>query len=262
LLRTFPRAWLQRVAGGGLKFISIFYLGHKYTCPIINKSYRKFLPYGRIDPRDNALCPGSLSLERHRLLWLYLERKTNFFNDKLKVLHLAPEQCFLKKFDSMENLDYISADLESPLAKVKLDIHDIPFEENTFDVIICNHVLEHVDNDLKALSEMYRVMKPTGWGIFQVPFFKPVPDHTIEDITIKDPKERERLFGQDDHVRKYGNDFADRLSKPGFYVTADNFVKTLAEDEVIRYALPADEIIFVCRKAKVNQSKPVLSASG
>src|SRR5690606_37351978 len=116
-----------------------------------------------------------------RLMWLYLKEKTNFFTDRLKVLHIAPEHCFIDRFEKMKNLDYITADIESPLAKVKMDIHDIPFEENTFDVVFCNHVMEHVDSDLRAMQEIYRVMKPGGWAIIQSPI-----DLSLEK-TFEDP---------------------------------------------------------------------------
>ena len=129
VLRKVPRKYLQFFVGTFLKLLAPLYWGKNHTCPIENRSYRKFLPYGRINPRPNALCPGSLSLERHRLIWLFLKAKTNFFSDNLKVLHIAPELCFMKKFEKMPNVDYVTADLESPLAKVKMDIHNIPFRE-------------------------------------------------------------------------------------------------------------------------------------
>ena len=132
------------------------------------------------------------------------------------MLHVAPEQCFMDRFEEIHGENYITADIESPLAKVKMDIHDIPFPENTFDVTFCNHVMEHVDDDLKAMGELHRVLKPGGWGIIQVPFFPPIPDETFEDASITDPKERERIFGQDDHVRLYGKDYPNRLRKAGF----------------------------------------------
>ena len=143
LIRYVPRKYLQRFSGIGLKVVGIFYAGHTVECPICESHYRSFLPYGRINPRTNALCPSCLSLERHRLIWLYLKDKSNFFTQRLSVLHIAPEPCFMKRFEKIHGDGYITADIESPLAKVKMDIHKIPFEENTFDVVLCNHVLEH-----------------------------------------------------------------------------------------------------------------------
>ena len=210
--------------------------------------FRKFLPYGRVS-RDNALCPNCLSLERHRLIWLYLERETDFFTAPRKMLHVAPELCYIKRFEELKNLDYVTADIESPLAKVKMDIHEIPFEENTFDVVFCNHVLEHVNDDKKAVKEINRVLKPGGWAILQVPFFPPLKKETFEDSSVTSPAEREKLFGQDDHVRMYGEDYADRLRSTGIEIVEEDFVLKLSEDEVKRYALPANEIIYKAVKS-------------
>lgn len=159
VLRHVPRKYLQLVSHFGVKVLSVFYRGKGVECSVCGSEFRKFLPYGR-SGRDNALCPSCLSLERHRLMYLYLQRKTPFFKADLKLLHVAPEYCFIDRFEKMKNLDYITADIESPLAKVKMDIHQIPFEANTFDVTFCNHVMEHVDDDIKAMSELHRVLKP------------------------------------------------------------------------------------------------------
>ncbi len=248
LLRNVPRKYLQLVNGPALKIAGIFLRGNNVTCPIINRSYRKFLPYGRLKPRENALCPDSLSLERHRLLWLYLQDRTDFFEKPASFLHVAPEQCFMKPFEKMHGEGYITADLESPLAKVKMDIHEIPFEENTFDIVMCNHVMEHVDNDIRAMAEIFRVLKPGGWAIMQVPFFSPIPDVTQEDKSIVKPSEREKAYGQDDHVRLYGKDYADRIRSVGFEVREDHYAEELGPELIRKYALPPREIIYFSRK--------------
>jgi SAM-dependent methyltransferase len=247
LLRKIPRKYIQYVSHYFLRVIAIFYYGNKVQCPIDGRTYRKFLPYGRLESRPNALCPSSLSLERHRLMWLFLKEKTNFFTDQLKLLHIAPELCFMKIFENMENIDYISADIESPLAKVKMDVHEIPFAENTFDVVFCNHVMEHVDDDIQAMSEIYRVLKPGGWAIIQSPVYMHL-EKTLEDPSITDPLEKEQVFGQNDHMRKYGRDYGDRLRKVGFKVTEDEFLNELSAEVRKRYALPVEEIIFFCEK--------------
>lgn len=164
------------------------------------------------------------------------------------MLHIAPELCFMDRFEGMDNLEYITADIESPLAKVKMDIHDIPFEDNLFDVIFCNHVLEHVDDDIRALNEMKRVLKPGGWAILQVPFFHPLPKTTFEDPAITEPKEREKAFGQDDHVRMYGEDYGNRLASIGFNVEENQMVFELPQELVSRYALPVNEVIYRVEK--------------
>lgn len=250
VLRYVPRPMLQRVGHWAALFLGTFRGGDQVTCPVCDHHYDKFLPYGR-KGRDNALCPNCLALERHRLMYLYLQRKTNFFRDQLKVLHVAPEYCFIDRFESMPNLDYITADIESPLAKIKMDIHDIPFEDNTFDVIFCNHVMEHVDDYVRATSELHRVTKPGGWGIIQSPqdFARAT---TYEDATITDPREREKHFWQNDHLRLFGRDYAQELEKGGYDVTEDRFVKDeLTKEEVARYALPAGELIYFCQKSAI-----------
>ena len=245
--RIIPRHYLQHVSHFFLRIFSLFLRGNKFEDPINGKTYRKLLPYGRLKPRENAIAPDSLSLERHRLMWLFLKNKTNFFTDNLKFLHIAPEYCFIKIFKGMKNLDYLTADLISPWADVKMDVHDIPFEENTFDVVICNHVLEHVDDADKVMKEFYRVMKPGGWGIFQVPI-----DYnnsvTIEDRSVTDPRERERLYWQSDHLRLFGRDYGSKLTAAGFKVTESNFINEIDPKLVERYALDKNEIVYYCQK--------------
>lgn len=247
VIRHIPRKYLQLVSHFAMKIVAIFYIGNKVECPVCESHFRKFLPYGRTNPRENALCPSCLALERHRLMWLYLQRQTDFFKTPHKLLHVAPEHCFINRFESMKNLDYITADIESPLAKVKMDIHQIPFDANTFDVAFCNHVMEHVDNDIQAMSELHRVLKPGGWAIIQSPM-DTTRATTLEDPAISTPADREKYYWQDDHQRLYGLDYAQRLTKAGFLVKEDRFVMDLPKDEVGRYALPKDEIIYLCQK--------------
>jgi SAM-dependent methyltransferase len=241
LIRFVPRKYLQLFTGIGLKVMGLLYRGNQVECPICEHHYREFLPYGRINPRPNALCPSCLSLERHRLIWLYLKRKTNFFDSKLHVLHIAPEPCFMKRFERQHGDTYITADIESPLAKVKMDIHQIPFDANYFDVVLCNHVLEHVQDDIKAMSEIARVLKPGGWAILQVPFFSPVPEVTYEDPTITLPREREKAFGQDDHVRKFGQDYTQRMQRAGLTPVPETFAQTI---DAFHFGITANEILY------------------
>jgi hypothetical protein len=245
--RFVPRHHQQRFGGFFLAVIGIFYLGNRFKDPISGRSYRKLLPYGRIKSRANALAPHSMSLERHRLLWLYLKARTNFFTAKNRVLHIAPEYCFINRFAKMRNLEYITADLVSPWAKVKLDVQDIPFPNNSFDVVLCNHVLEHVDNDRLAMDELFRVMKPGGFGIFQVPIDLTI-EHTLEDDSINSPGLREKHYGQRDHLRLYGRDYPSRLRNAGFIVTEDHYVQTLPKELAMQYALPLNEEIYLCVK--------------
>jgi len=227
--------------------IALFLKGNRFTDPIDGKSFRKFLPYGYGKQRENALSPSTLSLERHRLLWLYLQDETDFFTTQKKVLHMAPEQCFLPLFRKQKNLDYTTADLYSPIADVKADICDLPFEDNTFDVVFCNHVLEHITDDTKAMQELYRVLKPGGMGIFQIPQ-ELSRATTFEDDTITDQKERARIFGQYDHVRVYGRDYFDKLRSIGFNVEEVDYTKKIAPQMVERFCLAKGEILPVCFK--------------
>lgn len=247
-LKYIPRPWLIRLSYVVQFFAPVLYGGSKFTDPIDGKGYRKFLPYGYGgNIRENALSPGTNSLERHRLMWLYLKRDTDFFSTPKKVLHVAPEQCFYGRFRKMSNLDYTTADLDSPIADIQMDIHDIQFEDNTFDVVFCNHVLEHVNDDQQCMRELCRVLKPGGLAIMQVPYI-PNQEVTVEDPSITDPAERERLFGQYDHVRKYGVDYADRLLNAGFKVTKVDFSKELSSEEFDKYRLPKGEPLYVCSK--------------
>jgi SAM-dependent methyltransferase len=249
LIRFVPRKYLQLVGGAGLKVTgALFYRGANVSCPVCDHQYRIFLPYGRINTRPNALCPNCLSLERHRLIYRYLQEKTSFFTNAQAVLHIAPEACFIPRFDKIHGEGYITADIESPLAKVKMDIHQIPFEDNRFDVVLCNHVLEHVRDDIQAMRELHRVMKPGGFAILQVPFFNPVQEQTFEDNSITDKRERERIFGQDDHVRKYGHDYPQRIRQAGLQAIEENFVNELSEAERQRFGLVKGEIIYIGKK--------------
>lgn len=248
VLRKFPRSFLQKVSHFVLRIVSLFYRGHNVYCPISNRWYRKFLPYGRgKSARKNALCPDSLSLERHRLIWLYLQNETDFFTAQHKVLHIAPELCFINKFKALPNLEYITADLESPLAQVKMDIHDIPFTANMFNIVFCNHVMEHVEDDIKALKEIHRVLKPGGWAIIQSPIEESY-ESTYEDPSITTPAAREKAFGQNDHFRMYGRDYAQRLEQGGFKVEAVPYADQFSKADQQKYGLIPGEAIYVCHK--------------
>jgi SAM-dependent methyltransferase len=267
-LNLFPRPFLIKVSYWIRPIIALFLKGTKYTDPIDGKSFRKFLPYGYGKSRENALSPSTLSLERHRLLWMYLTNETDFFkpelkssskillrnyskdtkaNTKLRVLHMAPEQCFLPNFKKQKNIEYTTADLYSPIADVKADICNLPFEENTFDVVFCNHVLEHITDDTKAMQELYRVLKPSGMGIFQIPQDLS-RETTFEDNSITDQKERANIFGQYDHVRVYGRDYFDKLRSIGFTVDEVDYTKKIVPEMIERFCLSKGEILPVCIK--------------
>ena len=180
MLNLIPRPLLISMSIWFRPLIKLYFKGNQFTDPIDGSSYRKFLSYGYQNLRENALCPGTLSLERHRLLWLYLTRKTNFLNQSLKVLHIAPEQVFYTKFKAIKDWEYTTTDLHSPLADIKADICALPFNNDQYDLIFCNHVLEHIEDDKKAMEELYRVLKKGGTLIAQVPLNEEL-DETFED---------------------------------------------------------------------------------
>ena len=249
ILNTIPRPWLIKASYLVRPLIAYYLKGDRYIDPIDGKSFRKFLPYGYGKQRENALSPSTLSLERHRLLWLFLKDETNFFTskEKLKVLHIAPEQCFLDIFRKQKNLEYLTSDLESPIADVKADICNLPFKDNSFHVVFCNHVLEHIPNDTKAMQELYRVLKPGGLGIFQIPQDLS-REKTFEDNTILDKKERAKIFGQYDHVRVYGRDYFNKLRSVGFKVEEIDYTKKIAPEKLEQFCLMPGEILPVCYK--------------
>ena len=244
ILNIIPRPILIRLSYMARPILALFLKGNTYTDPIDGKSFKTFLPYGYGNQRNNVLSPSTLSLERHRLLWLYLKNETDFFSKNLKVLHFAPEQCFLKRFKALENLDYTTTDLESPIADVKADICNLPFEDDSYDVIFCNHVLEHIPDDTKAMQELFRILKPGGFGVFQIPQDLS-REKTFEDNSITDRKERAKIFGQYDHVRIYGRDYFDKLRSIGFKVEEVDYTSTLSEEDITKYCLAKGEIIPV-----------------
>ena len=247
ILNQIPRPLLIRLSYVARPILAFFLKGNTFTDPIDDKSFKSFLPYGYGKQRNNVLSPSTLSLERHRLLWLYLKNETNFFSAEKSVLHFAPEQCFLKRFKNLKNLKYTTTDLLSPIADVKADICNLPFQDNEFDVILCNHVLEHIPDDTKAMQELYRVLKVGGYGVFQIPQDLN-RDSTFEDDTITDKKERAKIFGQYDHVRIYGRDYFEKLRSIGFKVEEVDYAATLSEEDITKYCLAKGEVIPVVKK--------------
>jgi len=248
-LKIFPRPLLIKLSLLVHKAVAFFMRGSNVHCPVCGGHFRKFLPYGYVNKRQNALCPGCLSLERHRALWLYLKDNTEFFSKEANVLHIAPEQCFIKRFRKNKNFTYTTGDIESPLADVKMDVCRNPFPDNSFDIVICNHVFEHVDNDYLAMQEFYRVLKPGGMGIFQVPIKIDI-DKTDEDSSVVDSKEREKRFGQYDHVRYYGMDYFVRLKNAGFEIDekAKLFIENMSDKDILHFGIMKDDLLPIVKK--------------
>ena len=246
VLNHFPRRFLQRVAGWAVPIVGLAYSGRGRECPVCGSRYRRFMPYGYVTSREDALCPHCLSLERHRMIWLWLKESSNLFEGYPRLLHIAPEVSLMRHFKRhyRDNKNYITADLESPLADMHFDVQNIPLEDETVDVIICNHLLEHVEDDRRAMAELYRILKKGGWGIMLVPEDRSRAI-TFEDDTITDPEERTRIFGQYDHRRIYGRDYDERLSAAGFRVERIDYNERLSPELRQRYAIGTDNLIVV-----------------
>ena len=245
-LNHIPRRFLQRVASWAVPVMGLAYRGRGRECPVCGSHYRRFMPYGYVTSREDALCPHCLSLERHRMIWLWLKESSNLFEGYPRLLHIAPEVSLMRHFKRhyRDNRNYITADLESPLADLHFDVQSIPLEDESMDVIICNHLLEHVEDDRRAMTELYRILKRDGWGIMLVPEDRGRAT-TFEDDTITDPEERTRIFGQYDHRRIYGRDYDERLATAGFRVKRIAYNELLSAEQRQRYAIGTDDLIVV-----------------
>jgi SAM-dependent methyltransferase len=238
---------------------AVFDTRPSYTCPFCNHITKDLLPVGYdLDVlvkkqvigggKRLAGCPQCGSIDRDRLIYIYLKEKIKFFSDKNKsILHFAPEKYLSGKmlefgFSNYICGDYFTEGYQYPKHVQNINVLNIPFDNNTFDLLICNHVLEHIHTDLDAMKEIYRVLKVGGQAILQVPISKNSAN-TVEDFSVTDSKQREILYGQFDHVRIYGQDYITRLKEAGFKVSRLNISK-----EYAKYGLNKDEDIFVCIK--------------
>ena len=252
ILNHIPRPVLQRIAEWAVPIMGLWYIGKGKECPLCGCRRRKFLPYGYVTQRENALCPNCLALERHRTLWLWLLRESDIGRGAMalpRLLHVAPEVALMRKFSKIyasQPEKYVTADLESPLADMHFDIQHIPLEDESFDAVICNHILEHVEDDHQAMREILRILRKGGWGVILSPIDMQ-REETFEDDTITDEAERTRIFGQYDHRRIYGRDYAKRLEKAGFEVYECDYANLIPAKEKELYAL-TDELLYIVRK--------------
>lgn len=248
LKKAVPSSWKVYIHYNLIWIKGKFDQGNKYECNICGKHANKFAMFNR---RPNAMCPKCFSLERHRLLYDFLRKESDLFTKELSLLHFAAEKCLHKKLSANKNLRYETADLMNQFLatievkpKHRMSVTDIQFEDNSFDVLICNHVLEHVPEDIKAMQEIFRVLKSGGFAILQVPI-NLNSDDTLEDKKLS-PDERRVEYGAADHLRFYGEkDYIARLEKVGFEVTASDHVKTLDAD---KHILDKNERIYCCKK--------------
>ncbi|MDR1846856.1 MAG: class I SAM-dependent methyltransferase [Bacteroidales bacterium] len=242
-LQKVQRKYLQKFVKVAVTLIKPLYLGNKVMCPVCGKHYRKFLPYGYVSSRENALCPNCLSLERHRLLWLYFNEMTDFLTHPYSFLHIAPELCFVSQLRKTA-LNYQTADLESPWADLHFNIENIPIANESYDIVMANHILEHVDNLSLALKEIHRILRPGGRAVLLVPLNKDL-NETFEDKNITDPLEREKAFGQRDHLRMFGNDYPQILERAGFDILpCIKYIDKFSKEERHHYGL-CDDGIFI-----------------
>jgi SAM-dependent methyltransferase len=221
------------------------YRGLRYLCPCCETRFRRLAPHGR-PPRPGRACPKCRALERHRLLWLYLVRELNILTRSYRVLHVAPERAIRQRLSSAPNLTYVTTDLNVAKAAVQADLGRLPFEDACFDIVICSHVLEHIEHDLESMVEIHRVLDPTGRALIMVPV-NPRLSETYEDPSVTDPDARKRRFGHPGHVRYYGPDVTARLEKSGFRVEPIEYVDHIRPGEADRIRASRGELIYVCR---------------
>lgn len=239
----FVRNALYRRTPPGIR--RLLYRGTERYCVLCDSSVRRFGDAG-VNSRPDACCPVCNSLERHRLLKIVAGKRTDLFNGAPKrVLHIAPEEAIERLVRKLPGVSYLSADLEEGRAALRMDVTNIDFPGDSFDVILCSHVLEHVPDDGRALQEFHRVLSPGGWAMIQVPIFGPV---TFEDPSVTDPEERLRAFGQRDHVRRYGYDLRNRIQKAGFIVEEITTEEAASADEAQRMGLVKGDRVYICRK--------------
>jgi SAM-dependent methyltransferase len=246
----------DRLAAAALFF---WCLGFSRQCPFCKLTFRKFLPdpgepselFAKTHvigggPSPDAICPLCGSFERERHVYLYLKLMTRVFSDPLRLLHIAPERRLQRVLSRRKNIQYTSGDLNPSRAQVRIDLTQIDFPDARFDVVICNHVLEHIPDDRQALAEILRILRPGGWAMLQVPIAPSMA--TRQDVNTTDPQKRLRLYGQTDHVRLYGRDYAERLESAGFKVTTASVARQRGNSCARRFGLLADELIYVAKK--------------
>lgn len=238
----------------------VFRLGNRLECPFCGWHFRRFRAAGFHYPviiekrvigghwHEDNVCPRCMSNARERLAYLYLKDRTSLFQQPARVLHIAPEPQLARTLKRSPNIKYVSADLFEPGVMSRFDIQRTPFQDETFDIVICNHVMEHVPDDSVAMAEVHRILKPGGWAMLQVPIALAL-DRTIEDPTATTDEQRIERFGQEDHVRLYSRpDYIQRLQSAGFSVTPENYPVALGAEKTQRFGLVEEEEVFLCYK--------------
>lgn len=229
------------------KLLHCKYKGKIKQCPCCNAWLKDFAPFSQAHSAADRYCTNCLCFSRHRLLFPYLKNELDSFNIRdIKLLHIAPEKCLENIFRSNANIEYTSIDLNNKNADKLMDLTNLKFSDKAFDLIIAVHVLEHINNDLKAMKEIHRVLKPTGKAIILVPIDYQKAN-TYEDNNLKSYFQREKAYGQGDHMRLYGIDFSNKLVDAGFKVEAVNYAKKLSDNYIKQNYIYKDEQIFICQ---------------
>jgi len=256
--KIIPRVYYTKISSvyHYLRLLSCY--GFKYQCIFCNGHFRRLLPTGLENETAlsiigggyrYALCPKCHSTDRERLIYWYIANKTNILNSQnsIKLLHIAPEKNLKKVFRNSNKIQYIDGDLNLLAADKKIDITDINFEDIFFDVIICSHVLEHIVDNRKVTYELFRVLRPEGFAILQVPISKKAKE-TFEDFTITTPEGREKYFGQKDHIRIYSKDYKNRFESVDFKLDLYGIKNDLTIKEIKILGLNQEEILYICKK--------------
>ena len=222
------------------------YRGDARYCAVCESRLARFLRFGG-SGRAEAYCPVCESLERHRLHWIYLRERTALLDGRARRwLHVAPEAVLAAKLRALPGVRYVSADLSDPRAGLRLDVMRAPFADDSFDAILCSHVLEHVPDDRAAMRDLHLVLRPGGVALLPVPPIR--AERTSEDPAETDPAERRRRFGHPDHLRRYGRDYPDRLREAGFRVEQVGAAELVGASELRRLGLGNGDEVFRCGK--------------
>lgn len=265
-LKAIAKQVLSRESRVALR--KIYYFGTRHTCTVCGSRVRKYYPSGFELPilreldviggeyRLDDTCPVCWSHCRTRLVRAYLEREIRIGSRPMSILHFAPEAGIAEFIRSKPDIAYDPVDLDpSRYVQVpgtrRADVTAIDRPDASYDLVICNHVLEHVPDDALAMREILRVLKPgVGVAMLQVPLSARL-DRTIEDPSVTEVAERERRFGQFDHIRLYGADYAERLASAGFDVAVLDPLKAWGQDVVDGLGLNPREHVFAGRSPAV-----------
>jgi len=243
------RIFFRKVNWNLRYFVATFgkFYENKVFCPIANREFKTFITLGndKRTPSNGAKC-------RQRLVWLYLTKELNILHDSLKILHVAPELSYFEVLKKQKNIEYFPGDkmvdgYSNQKGVNNIDLTELKYDNDFFDLIICNHVLEHISDDRKAISEIYRVLKNGGKAIVTVPIDENL-EKTREDPCIISPVDRKKYFGQWDHLRVYATDVKQRFENEGFNTEMIRYASKFSAEERSKMGLSLD-LIIVGKKA-------------